>query len=135
MTTTATVARATRTVTTAAAAGTRSWVELPVRRRGVCCDLELAVRPGEVGQQVELLKALADPTRLSMVATLRRHGSPVCICDLLAVYDLSQPTISHHMAVLKDAGLVRVEKRGLWNFYGLRDDLPEPATRLLGALL
>ena len=88
-----------------------------------------------MGEQVELLKALADPTRLSMVATLRRHGAPVCICDLLAVFKLSQPTISHHMSVLKEAGLVRVEKRGLWNFYGLRDDLPEPAVRLLDGLL
>jgi ArsR family transcriptional regulator len=110
-------------------------IELPVRQRGVCCDLELAVEPAEVAPTVELLKALADPTRLSMVATLRRHGAPVCICDLLSVFRLSQPTISHHMAVLKEAGLLRSEKRGLWHFYSLRDDLPVPVERLLGALL
>ena len=110
-------------------------IELPVRQRGVCCDLELAVTPAETSQAVELLKALADPTRLSMAATLRRHGAPVCICDLVAVFGLSQPTISHHMAVLKAAGLVSVEKRGLWGFYSLNPGLPAPAGRVLDALL
>ena len=110
-------------------------IELPVRQRGVCCDLELAVEPAETAATVDLLKALADPTRLSMVATLKRHGQPVCICDLVSVFELSQPTISHHMAVLKAAGLVKVEKRGLWGFYSLRDDLQPGVTRLLAALL
>ena len=107
-----------------------AMIELPVRQRGVCCDLELAIEPAETAATVELLKALADPTRLSMVATLKRHGQPVCICDLVSVFELSQPTVSHHMAVLKAAGLVKVEKRGLWGFYSLRDDLA-PATRRL----
>ncbi len=125
----------TGTVTTAAAAATSSWVELPVRQRGVCCDLELAAEPADLAPAVELLKALGDPTRLSMVATLRKHAAPVCICDLLSVFQLSQPTISHHMAVLREAELVRTEKRGLWHFYGLRDDLPGHVERLLVALL
>ena len=110
-------------------------MELPVRTRGVCCDLELAAAPADVADTVGELKALADPTRLSMVATLRRHGRPVCICDLVAVYDLGQPTISHHMAVLREAGLVACEKRGLWGFYSLREDLPKTTNRLLDALL
>lgn len=109
-------------------------IELPVRRRGVCCDLELAVEPADTAATVELLKALADPTRLSMVATLKRHGEPVCICDLVSVFELTQPTVSHHMAVLKAAGLVKVEKRGLWGFYSLRDDLPAGTWRLLEVL-
>jgi ArsR family transcriptional regulator, arsenate/arsenite/antimonite-responsive transcriptional repressor len=112
-----------------------AMIELPVRQRGVCCDLELAVQPAETAEAVELLKALADPTRLSMAATLRRHGEPVCICDLVAVFGLSQPTISHHVAVLKSAGLVTVEKRGLWGFYSLNPDLPAAAGRILDALL
>jgi ArsR family transcriptional regulator, arsenate/arsenite/antimonite-responsive transcriptional repressor len=112
-----------------------AYVELPVRTRGVCCDLELAAEPATMTGAVEVLKALADPTRLSMVATLRRHGQPVCICDLVAVYDLSQPTISHHMSVLREAGLVSWEKRGLWRFYALNEDLPTPTKRLLDALL
>ena len=109
-------------------------VELPVRTRGVCCDVELAAAPSEVGDTVELLKALADPTRLSMVKTLMSHGAPVCICDLLSLYRLSQPTISHHMAVLKNAGLVESTKRGLWVHYALRADLPDATTRLLQAV-
>jgi ArsR family transcriptional regulator len=112
-----------------------AFIELPVRTRGVCCDIELAVEPADMGGTVDVLKALADPTRLSMVATLRKHAQPVCICDLVAVYDLTQPTISHHMAVLKEAGLVSWEKRGLWRFYSLREDLPAATNRLLGALL
>jgi ArsR family transcriptional regulator len=112
-----------------------AYMELPVRTRGVCCDLELAAAPAEMTQAVDVLKALADPTRLSMVATLCKHGQPVCICDLVAVYDIGQPTISHHMAVLKDAGLVSCEKRGLWGFYRLREDLPPFTDRVLEALL
>ena len=110
-------------------------IDLPVRTRGVCCDLELATEPADVAGVVDVLKALADPTRLSMVATLRKHGRPVCICDLVAVYDLSQPTISHHMSVLKEAGLVSWEKRGLWRFYSLSTNPPTGAGRLLDALL
>ena len=112
-----------------------AYVELPVRTRGVCCDLDLAADPADLTEAVDVLKALADPTRLSMVATLRRHGQPVCICDLVSVYELGQPTISHHMAVLRQAGLVTCEKRGLWGFYSLRDDLPAPTKRLLDAVL
>jgi ArsR family transcriptional regulator, arsenate/arsenite/antimonite-responsive transcriptional repressor len=112
-----------------------AFIELPVRTRGVCCDLELAVEPSATTAMVDVLKALADPTRLSIVATLHTHAQPVCICDLVAVYDLSQPTISHHMSVLKEAGLVSWEKRGLWRFYRLREDLPPATNRLLDALL
>jgi ArsR family transcriptional regulator len=110
-------------------------VELPVRTRGVCCDLGVALEPARLASSVELLKALADPTRLSMVATLRRHGQPVCICDLVALFELSQPTVSHHMAVLNHAGLVTWEKRGLWRFYSLRADLPASTLKLLDALI
>jgi ArsR family transcriptional regulator len=112
-----------------------AYMELPVRTRGVCCDLELAAAPADMTGAVGTLKALADPTRLSMVATLRAHGEPVCICDLVAVYDLGQPTISHHMGVLREAGLVSCEKRGLWGFYSLRNDLPPATNLLLDALL
>ena len=98
-------------------------MELPVRTRGVCCDLELAVEPAELGDTVDVLKALADPTRLSLLKTLRAHGRPVCICDLLSVFQLSQPTLSHHMGVLKKAGLVESVKRGLWVHYAVAGDL------------
>jgi ArsR family transcriptional regulator len=72
-------------------------VELPVRHRGECCDLTVELDPEAAGQIVEVLKALADRTRLQIVAILMRAQQPVCVCDLTAVSDLAQPTISHHM--------------------------------------
>lgn len=108
--------------------------ELPVRTRGVCCDLEVVVDQVKVGETVELLKALADPTRLSMVAVLRQQAGPVCVCDLVAAFDLTQPTISHHMGVLKRAGLVESVKSGIWIYYRLRDDLSPGVKKALQIL-
>ena len=105
--------------------------ELPVRTRGVCCDLEVEIDKVKLGETVELLKALADPTRLSMVTTLRRQAAPVCVCDLVAAFGLTQPTISHHMAVLKRAGLVESVKNGIWIYYRLREDLSPAVSRAL----
>lgn len=64
-----------------------------------------------------LMKALADPTRLQILSMLVRGESPLCVCEIELAFDLSQPTISHHLRVLRDAGLVRTEKRGLWVYY------------------
>ena len=72
----------------------------------------------------ELLRVLADPTRLSMLATLRAAAQPVCICDFLASYGLSQPTISHHMGKLRRAGLVTARKDGIWIYYEATAPLP-----------
>jgi DNA-binding transcriptional ArsR family regulator len=80
------------------------------------------------------MKALSDPTRLTMVASLWKADEPICVCDFTAGLDLSQPTISHHMARLKEAGLVESEKRGIWVHYRLREKL-EPSTRKLLAQL
>src|SRR5438552_1723725 len=79
---------------------------LPERVKGVCCPPSITVPPAKVDASVEVLKALADPTRLQMVAVLKRSTRPVCICDFTAAFELSQPTISHHMGKLRDAGLV-----------------------------
>ena len=120
-------------MTTSTVAGTRPALPLA----DACCAplLREPITASQAAELSRLLKALADPTRLSMATTLRRHGEPVCICDLVAVFGLSQPTISHHMAVLKGAGLVTVEKRGLWGFYSLNPDLPAATGRILDALL
>ncbi|MBO0836004.1 MAG: helix-turn-helix transcriptional regulator [Actinobacteria bacterium] len=83
----------------------------------------------------DLLKALADPTRLSMVACLWEAREAVCICDFTATFALGQPTISHHMAKLRSAGLVEADKRGIWVYYRLRDDLAGTTVALLEALL
>ncbi|MDQ6918550.1 MAG: metalloregulator ArsR/SmtB family transcription factor [Candidatus Dormibacteraeota bacterium] len=106
-----------------------------LRARGTCCALPVAVDPVWASRQAELLKAIADPTRLTMVAALRKAAEPVCICDFTGALSLSQPTISHHMGKLREAGLVESEKRGVWVYYRLKPDLPAEATSLLDALL
>ncbi len=67
---------------------------------------------------VRLLQALADPVRLSIVRQLSAEGS-VCACDFIACTDVSQPTVSHHLKVLREAGVVAAERRGTWIFYRL----------------
>jgi len=107
---------------------------LPERERGVCCPPTLKVRPERVEGTTEILKALADPTRLQMAIALRDADQPVCVCDFTATFDLSQPTVSHHMAKLREAGLVEVTKKGIWSFYRLSPELPAGARRILEAL-
>jgi ArsR family transcriptional regulator len=109
--------------------------ELPViRERGVCCALP-RVDASWAEERAELMKALADPTRLTILSSLWKAGGPICICDFTASLDLSQPTISHHMAKLKDAGLVQSEKKGIWVYYRLRDKMPTETRKLLSGLV
>jgi ArsR family transcriptional regulator len=105
-----------------------------IRERGVCCALPV-VKESWAEQRAELMKALADPTRLTMMASLWKADTPICICDFTAGLGLSQPTISHHMAKLKEAGLVESEKRGIWIYYRLRDKLPTETRKLLSQLV
>ena len=109
--------------------------ELPVRQRGVCCDVPVPPDEAWATETSELLKALADPTRLSMVASLTQAAGAVCVCDFTAAFGLSQPTISHHMAKLRGAGLVESQRRGVWVHYRLREDISPLARRLLQSLL
>lgn len=109
--------------------------QLPIiRERGVCCAIP-QVKPEWAEDRAELMKALADPSRLTMVAALWKAAAPICICDFTASLGLTQPTISHHMARLKDAGLVDSEKRGIWIYYRLHDKLPVRTRELLSQLL
>jgi ArsR family transcriptional regulator len=62
-------------------------------------------------------KALGDPVRLTLVDVLRKHAGKVCVCELVPLFELSQPTISHHLRVLREAGLVGSERQGLWAYY------------------
>jgi DNA-binding transcriptional ArsR family regulator len=109
--------------------------ELPVlRQRGVCCglpDVDATWADGTAG----LMKALADPTRLTMIASLWKAEAPICICDFTAGLELTQPTISHHMAKLKEVGLVDSEKRGIWVYYSLGANLAPATRKLLANLL
>jgi len=73
-----------------------------------------------------VFKALADPTRVAIVSRLA-SGEKCCVCDLTAVFELSQPTISHHLRILREAGLVDAERRGTFAYYWL---VPEAIDRL-----
>ena len=105
-----------------------------VRQRGACCDLP-EVDPRWAERASELMKALADPTRLTMLASLWKARAPICICDFTAGMDLSQPTISHHMAKLREAGLVDVSKAGIWAYYRLASRLEPKTSALLNVLV
>ncbi|MBJ7458003.1 MAG: winged helix-turn-helix transcriptional regulator [Thermoleophilaceae bacterium] len=62
-------------------------------------------------------KALGDPIRLQLIDVLRKHAGKVCVCELVPLFDISQPTLSHHLKKLRDAGLVDSERQGLWAYY------------------
>jgi ArsR family transcriptional regulator len=89
-----------------------------------CC--EPVVYPDVERQHAErmaqIAKALADPVRLQLVDVLKKHAGKVCVCELVPLFDLSQPTVSHHLKVLRDAGLVESERRGLWAYYYVLPD-------------
>jgi ArsR family transcriptional regulator, arsenate/arsenite/antimonite-responsive transcriptional repressor len=68
------------------------------------------------------LKALADPTRLRMLDLLAQQGAPLCVCEITDQFELHQPTISHHLRILREAGLIRGERRGTWAYYSATDE-------------
>lgn len=107
----------------------------PRRNRGGCCQAVTAIEPGQGQATAALLRALSDSTRLGMLATLWKASAPVCICDFTAAYGLSQPTISHHMAKLKMAGLVRSRRQGIWVFYQRVDEVPPEVESLVSGAL
>jgi ArsR family transcriptional regulator, arsenate/arsenite/antimonite-responsive transcriptional repressor len=116
-------------------APTMAFKELQVvRQRGVCCGLP-DVDATWAETTAGLMKVLADPTRLTMIASLWKADAPICICDFTAGLGLSQPTISHHMAKLKEIGLVDSEKRGIWIYYRLAADLPTATRTHLAQLI
>lgn len=80
-----------------------------------------ALSSEQAGQIAPLLKALADPVRLRLMSLVASSpGGEACVCDLTGAFDLSQPTISHHLKVLHDAGLLERDKRGVWVYYRAR---------------
>jgi ArsR family transcriptional regulator len=83
-----------------------------------------------VSEDARLLKALADETRLGIVLQLREQGE-VCQCDFAACCTIAQPTVSHHLRVLREAGVVAAEKRGVWVHYRLNPAILERLRRYL----
>src|ERR1700759_4716878 len=91
----------------------------------LCCGPDVpALEPAAAAEIAALFKALADPTRVTIVNRLAAAGE-VRVCDLPAVSGLSQPTMSHHLKLLRDAGLVESERRGTWAYYRLVPDAIE----------
>ena len=73
-------------------------------------------------RMAEVAKALGDPVRMQLVDVLRKHAGKVCVCELVPVFDLSQPTVSHHLKKLRDAGIVGSERQGLWAYYYVKPE-------------
>lgn len=85
----------------------------------------------ELSAEAGLFKALADPARLTILATLARSEHEVCVCDFTAGLELNQSSVSHHLKLLKDAGLISSVRRGTWGYYSLA---PDARARLEAAL-
>ncbi|WP_432144740.1 ArsR/SmtB family transcription factor [Streptomyces sp. bgisy084] len=80
----------------------------------------------------KVFKALGDPVRLRLLSMIAsRSGGEVCVCDLTPAFDLSQPTISHHLKLLKQAGLIDSERRGTWVYYRLLPEMTDQLAALL----
>ena len=97
----------------------------------ICCGSDAPpLDPADAAQLAERFRVLADPTRVAILNRLSGAGE-LCVCDLTSTFDLSQPTISHHLKILRDAGLVRARRRGTWAHYRL---IPEAVNELRAAL-
>lgn len=98
-----------------------------------CCEPVVYpdVDRAQAQRMAVVAKALGDPVRITLLDVLRKHAGKVCVCELVPLFDLSQPTISHHLKVLRDAGLVDSERQGLWAYYYV---LPERLAELRGWL-
>ncbi|MFC6155589.1 ArsR/SmtB family transcription factor [Kribbella sp. NPDC058693] len=94
-----------------------------------CCTpiSEAALDPAQAADGAAVFKALSDPIRLRLMSIIASAGDEVCVCDITPNFDVSGPTISHHLKVLREAGLVDCERRGTWVYYW---PLPERLTWL-----
>ena len=110
----------------------------PIPADLLACCTPLAREPmdaEQAGQVAGLMKALADPARLRLLSIVLSHaGGEACVCDLTPYFDLSQPTISHHLKVLHAAGLLDREKRGVWVYYQARPEAMEAMVSLFDAV-
>lgn len=109
--------------------------ELPIVERDAACCTDLSSAPLSEDQAAELavvFKALGDPVRLRLLSLIAsRAGGEVCVCELTPAFALSQPTISHHLKLLRQAGLIDCERRGTWVYYWL---VPETTDKLASLL-
>jgi ArsR family transcriptional regulator len=99
----------------------------PLVREPLTAERAAAISP--------LIKALGDPVRLRLLSLVASHeNGEACVCDLQDAFELSQPTISHHLKVLHEVGLLDRSKRGVWVYYAVRRDVLAGVSALLGAV-
>lgn len=98
-----------------------------------CCEPVVYpdVERAEAERMAVIAKALGDPVRLTLVDVLKKHAGEVCVYELLPLFDLSQPTLSHHLKRLRDAGVVNSERRGLWAYYYVEPEALDELSRWL----
>lgn len=103
----------------------------------VCCEPSdrPALNAVEAQESARILKALSDPNRLRLLSIVKAgDGGEACVCDLTEPLDLGQPTVSHHLKILVDAGLLEREKRGTWAYYSLVPGALEKAAMIITGL-
>ncbi|MEA2373823.1 MAG: ArsR family transcriptional regulator, arsenate/arsenite/antimonite-responsive transcriptional [Thermoleophilaceae bacterium] len=108
----------------------------PKRKRSageVCCQPVAFpdVDPAQAERLAQVAKALSDPIRVQLVDVLRKAAGEVCVCELVPLFAISQPTLSHHLKKLREAGIVGVERRGLWAYYFVNPEALEDLTAWL----
>jgi len=106
----------------------------PVQTVACCSPLTATPLSAEQAERIApLLKAMADPVRLRLLSLVAAHADgEACVCDLNDAFDLSQPTISHHLKVLHEAGLLDRSKRGTWVYYSVRTEALADLAALIG---
>lgn len=108
---------------------------IDITRDGACVQPALTGKPldeASAAGLAQVFKALGDPVRLRLVSLIgARHGAEICVCDLTAAFELTQPTISHHLKILREAGIIDSERRGTWVYYRL---VPDALARMAALL-
>ena len=115
----------------------KSLLELtPVEAVACCSPVTREPLSAEAAERiVPLVKAIADPVRLRLVSLVASHAAgEACVCDLNDAFDLPQPTISHHLKLLHEAGILDREKRGVWVYYRVNSGALRDLATLLGGV-
>lgn len=99
------------------AANHPSSIEETISACGTQLELNSCITSEQASNLADLLKSVADPTRLRILDLIERQSESVCVCDISSQFSQHQPTISHHLRILRDVGLVEIEKHGVWVYY------------------